>query len=165
MVCRHMQKNHQFCWSGEHYVPTVLAYWHMENETTCGGSVTWKDWEHGHAGHPTEFLAENITSGLIDKARSDPYHECKAEAAIRLTGSQFVLASAVQTDLCSVQDSWRDKLLGPSCPLFARKFKSHAAPAVYSLLSNCTNQLSIIGCEYSQPMTSQYHRALTHTRM
>lgn len=53
----------------------------------------------------------------------------------RLTREMFVRAGApASAALCSEESPWSNRLLAPSCPLFARKFSNHTADAVRSLL-------------------------------
>lgn len=60
--------------------------------------------------------------------------EVKKLRLCRLSKEMFVRAGApASTALCSEESPWSNRLLGPSCPLFARKFSNNTADAVRSL--------------------------------
>ena len=73
----------------------------------------------------------------------------------RLVKYMFLEAGAVPSDsYCQDEAPWAPTLLGPHCPLFARKFPETTAPQVsapasvlFPGLTGCT--LSCMGCHYS----------------
>jgi hypothetical protein len=58
----------------------------------------------------------------------------------------FVHAKKVSRDLCLVEDTWMNRVLDWTCPLFARKFKASAASAIEALYSDCKAHLDVLKC-------------------
>ncbi|CAL8469170.1 g8711 [Coccomyxa elongata] len=132
------------CYSDEHYMPVLLAYMGKQDETDCRGSIMNVDWEEGGP-HPITYLPDNVTEATFRQLRKPD--DCDSAAALRLTQEMFVRAGApASAALCSEESPWSNRLLAPSCPLFARKFSNHTGDAVLRLLTDCRNKLGIVAC-------------------
>jgi hypothetical protein len=49
----------------EHYLPTILAYNHLDNETTCSDGFVYHFFHDSAAAHPVTYTADNINAELF----------------------------------------------------------------------------------------------------
>jgi hypothetical protein len=49
----------------EHYLPTILAWKGLENETTCSDGMTYVHWPSAVASHPTTFTGGDINKSFL----------------------------------------------------------------------------------------------------
>ncbi|KAK9907953.1 hypothetical protein WJX75_000484 [Coccomyxa subellipsoidea] len=141
-----LDRNYE-CYSDEHYMPVLLAYAGKQEETDCTGLIMNVDWEEGGP-HPISYHPDNVTEAVLRQLRKPD--DCDSAAALRLTKEMFVQAGApASAALCSEESPWSNRLLAPSCPLFARKFSDATADAVLGLLTDCGARLDIAACRQS----------------
>eukprot|EP00884_Botryococcus_braunii_P000625 jgi/Botrbrau1/10563/Bobra.0343s0011.1 len=129
------------CFSDEHYFASLLAAQGRDNETDCKGFMMNVDWSRGGA-HPRSYSPAAINPELFFRLRL-PEKGCDYPAAIRTSLDQFVHINHLSTELCQERPVAFAGILGPHCPLFARKFPASTAELVASVLANCSNRLRI----------------------
>ena len=61
------QSRWRVCFSDEHYIPTVLARWGLEDETDCAGTLVSGNWSSGE-GHPHSYEPHEVTAQLCAPA-------------------------------------------------------------------------------------------------
>lgn len=76
----------------EHYLPTILAWKGMENETTCSDGFAYVHWPSAIASHPTTFSGSDINRSFL-KALERPID-------IHYTNSQFSQTCSGYEELC-----------------------------------------------------------------
>ncbi|KAK9845205.1 hypothetical protein WJX81_000030 [Elliptochloris bilobata] len=125
------------CYSDEHYFPTLLAINGMEQETDCAGRLTSTDWCHTPDGercrgaaslHPREYFAQDISPALLQRLRAPAGRACDPAAALASAVGGFTNAAALAAGSNCTGGLPQPALLGPHCPLFARKFANDSAP-------------------------------------
>lgn len=52
------------CFLDEHYIPSLLAFHGLDNETDCRGGLVTANWTVPKAKHPKEYTPEEITPQL-----------------------------------------------------------------------------------------------------
>ena len=52
------------CFLDEHYIPSLLAFHGLDNETDCHGGVATANWTMPRAKHPIEYASEQISPKL-----------------------------------------------------------------------------------------------------
>lgn len=79
---------HRFCYSNgsrvcvsdEHFVPSLLASYGLDNETDCRGWSHYTDWKKG-GWHPRSFTAEDLSQEFVQIMRGEPQFGCDMEGA------------------------------------------------------------------------------------
>lgn len=56
----------------EHYLPTILAWHGLDNETTCTDGMTFINWESDIAAHPKQYSAEEVDAKLLTQEMQQP---------------------------------------------------------------------------------------------
>lgn len=154
------------CVSDEHYIPTLLASYHLDDQTDCLGTGTWTDW--GVEGwHPGTFTRDDVNIPLFDRILNGAWPPCDPVIARRtaLELFDFKMSGDGNADLShqcldtsadgksfnrqfkrefgASLDDWITGAgyapLGYECPLFARKFAPDA------LMYTMNSTLSCLG--------------------
>uniref|UniRef100_A0A383VRB6 Uncharacterized protein n=1 Tax=Tetradesmus obliquus TaxID=3088 RepID=A0A383VRB6_TETOB len=85
------------CVSDEHYMPSLLASYGLDNATDCQGAATYVDFSAG-GWHPQSFKAQNITPALVQRMRGGG-HLIEAEPKLAAAAAQQAdAAAALSTD-------------------------------------------------------------------
>eukprot|EP00210_Caulerpa_lentillifera_P002762 g2641.t1 len=136
------------CVSNEHYIPTTLAVYGLEDETDCSGHMTSAIWSPGWS-HPLTYKGESVTPNLIQKLRNIklcdvPGAQASASAFFKTSSNsshchifnnklQMKYSKPIYYKLVK-RTGYRQ--MGYECRLFARKFSSAAlADTLYSSLA------------------------------
>lgn len=165
------------CVSDEHYLPTLLASYGLDDQTDCLGEGTWTNWSSS-GWHPKTFEPEEVSPALIKIIQNKSWPPCDPNSARRTALRLFNLPSPSK-DLKSVQledsclddrvslpdedwisdqarflpDDWTVKEgyipLGYECPLFARKFSSDDVPATINATLSCSGAGLGPWCSYA----------------
>eukprot|EP00879_Flechtneria_rotunda_P017338 GHRR01018162.1.p1 GENE.GHRR01018162.1~~GHRR01018162.1.p1 ORF type:complete len:820 (+),score=269.78 GHRR01018162.1:194-2653(+) len=69
------------CVSDEHYLPSLLASYGLENQTDCQGSTHYADWS-AHGWHPKAFGPSCITRQLVQNMRTGLLSSCAAPVPV-----------------------------------------------------------------------------------
>jgi hypothetical protein len=145
--------NHKWrmCFLDEHYIPSLLAFHGLDNETDCRGGLVTANWTMPKAQHPIEYHSEQIGPKLFKRLRIDVSFgrrldgkSCKARNAIRQGLPSFVRADEASSHSCRGKTRWSQDSLQYKCPLFARKFRNDTAKAVHEALIDCEAGLKIL---------------------
>jgi Core-2/I-Branching enzyme len=54
----------RMCFLDEHYIPSLLAFHGLDNETDCHGGLATANWTMPKAQHPIEYASEQISPKL-----------------------------------------------------------------------------------------------------
>jgi len=54
----------RMCYLDEHYVPSLLAFHGLDNETDCRGGLVTANWTGSAAGHPLEYTSSDVNPQL-----------------------------------------------------------------------------------------------------
>ncbi|CAK0758242.1 hypothetical protein CVIRNUC_002605 [Coccomyxa viridis] len=138
------------CYSDEHYVPTLMAYLGLDNETTCSGNtmhVSWQSSSGKYLGeHPMSYSTKSVTLGVFLWLRQAGNNEllCNEVSTIRSVGAMFVHQKELRYFSCerAAQLTWDASIL-EACPLFSRKFGPRTAHMATDLLTSCEPYLGI----------------------
>ncbi|CAD7701218.1 unnamed protein product [Ostreobium quekettii] len=149
----------QVCIPDEHYIPTLIASYNLENETDCIGRPTYYSMYGGS--HPRQFNAQSVSVPLIRRMQAGDEDACDTRdipearrSALKLftglngTGCARGAASAETLDAPLLNptdvegsDNWvlqsGYRPLGGHCPLFARKFLPGSMNATLAALLSC----------------------------
>lgn len=150
-------KQWRYCYSDEHYLPTLLWLAGRHNETLPGSTgVAATDWSHGGA-HPAEYLPEHVSPTLFkEKLRSahdcgaGPKEQAEIQTAARASFLPLSMRTANRQHLCA---AWRESPLkyqqpmNAACGMTARKFAGASAHAVLAVMLDCGSGLGIIDAE------------------
>lgn len=113
----------RFCVSDEHYVPTLLAMLHVENETYCNGGLTHNFWD-GPYYHPHTYTADEATEETLMNLR-EIGKGCNVNGLGQLAGEVIMYVAAKQgvsgKDRKYMIEQSISSKMAPYCPLFARK--------------------------------------------
>ena len=71
------------CYTDEHYIPTVLARWGLDDETDCAGTLVSGNWSSGE-GHPHSYEPHEVTAQLC--APHPPLQSPKEDLAFYAQG-------------------------------------------------------------------------------
>lgn len=63
------------CVSDEHYIPTLLASYGLDNQTDCFGQATYADWSV-QSWHPRTYWGDEISPALIQKILKQSWPPC-----------------------------------------------------------------------------------------
>lgn len=170
------------CASAEHYLPSLLAMYGLDNETNCdpSGGTAWA-WQPPINGPkdspvPKTFQPGHVTAELFASLRStvrrapDEQHSVEGDAglcdgwaaAAQAAREAFLDAGAVEPDSCAAtlgsaeflrDDPYQGVALSDRCPLLARKFSQHAAKWVHKVYRSCSAGLGVLAC--SQRLTDR----------
>ncbi|KAL4433936.1 hypothetical protein ABPG75_000377 [Micractinium tetrahymenae] len=170
------------CASAEHYLPSLLAMYGLDNETTCdsSGGTAWA-WQPSVGGAkdsstPQTFQPGHVTAELFAGLRStirrapDEQHSAEGDAqlcagwsaAAQAAQEAFIDTAAIEPDSCAatlgstdflLEDPYEGVVLNERCPLLARKFSPHAAKWVHKVYRSCTAGLGVLPC--SQRLTDR----------
>ena len=151
------------CFSDEHYLPTLLHKKGLQEETVPSPlGITVADWSEGNP-HPHEYIADEVTSDTFTtrlRNNSDCpsvgwQHLAVQEGARKNFISIENVLGAQRNALCSASaassgdSSGTNGIAGPSlpsgCSLLARKFPLASVDAVFSLFSDCSSGLMLVG--------------------
>lgn len=165
------------CVSDEHYLPTLLASYGLDDQTDCLGEGTWTNWSSS-GWHPKTFEAEEVSPSLIKIIQNKSWPPCDPNSARRTALRLFNLPNPTN-DLKSVKledsclddrvslpdedwisdqarflpDDWTVKEgyipLGYECPLFARKFSADDVPATINATLSCSGAGLGPWCSYA----------------
>eukprot|EP00884_Botryococcus_braunii_P021938 jgi/Botrbrau1/8428/Bobra.0237s0047.1 len=138
------------CVSDEHYIPTLLAYLGVDNETDCLGCLVSTRWsgKKGKTNHPYSYRPSEITPSRIKSLRERPdwvgkdEPECDSASAIQSASAAFVSTKDLDRKGHHVLPMY-DRPLPPYCTLFARKFPKESTNQVFNLLRSCRAGLNI----------------------
>lgn len=153
------------CYSDEHYPATLFAMLAADNETDCQGQLTDVDWKHVKSSdpHPYEYRKHEISPDLFRKLRRTSRPGCHmgnerlslkaletfvswpdASAADSLcnTEIQHILDDAISNDQSN--GIYDNPVLGPECPLLARKFLGDTAEIVMKAMLECNDGIDIL---------------------
>jgi len=152
------------CVSDEHYFPTLLASYGLDDETDCLGEGTWTNWT-AFGWHPKTFEPEEISPTLLRITMNRGWPPCDPLSARRTALRLFDVDDAVEENVnCSkkcmderlevmtkewaseqadaMPDDWTMKggyvPLGYECPIFARKFPADAIPETLNATLSCS---------------------------
>jgi len=151
------------CVSDEHYLPTLLASYGLDDQTDCLGEGTWTNWSSS-GWHPKTFEPEEVSPALLRIIQNKDWPPCDPnparKTALKLfdlpqeTESVHLEKSCLDEDLSLPSEDWTAHLaqassedwtvkegyipLGYECPLFARKFSPEALPATINATLSCS---------------------------
>lgn len=98
----------------EHYVPSLLASFKLDDETTCSDGFSYVHWSSNRATHPDMYLGDNVDANFIKRIRS--------------TSSD---SSTFFNDKCSGVEG--------VCHFTGRKFAGTARTALFDVMSTLFN--------------------------
>lgn len=152
------------CVSDEHYIPTLLASYGLDDQTDCLGTGTWTDWSQ-QGWHPGTFTKENTTTALFERILNGGWPPCDPVKARRSAlelfdfqnggqGTAELSKECIESDdgkpservfsgagMNAASDDWVSRggyiPLGYECPLFARKFSAGALPHTVNVTLSC----------------------------
>mmetsp|Transcript_16470 Transcript_16470/g.49327 ORF Transcript_16470/g.49327 Transcript_16470/m.49327 type:complete len:505 (+) Transcript_16470:419-1933(+) len=146
-----INKKWRICYLDEHYIPSLLAFHGLDDETDCRGGLVTANWTLPGAKHPLEYQPRQVKPALFKRLRADVYFgkrldwgACKAEDAIKRGLGSFARADEVNSRSCRSKSRWSQRNLKYKCPLFARKFRNDTARAVHDALIDCEAGLKIL---------------------
>eukprot|EP00210_Caulerpa_lentillifera_P002765 g2643.t2 len=139
------------CVSDEHYIPTTLAVYGLDNETDCIGKVTSSNWYQARS-HPVTYGEKSVTPMLIQKLQSgESCNVARAQSSASVffklssnssshcflfNQSQMNYSAPIDTDDWVVKSGY--KQMGYDCRLFARKFPSSVVKKTLRAALACT---------------------------
>ncbi|CAD7701216.1 unnamed protein product [Ostreobium quekettii] len=144
------------CFVDEHYIPTLISSYGLDNETDCIGRPTYADMYGGQ--HPRRILPKQVNTTLVKKMQGASESFCdvpraRVSALKLLTGlnttgcargpEEAVIADAPQLNQREMEqsDNWvvqrGYRPLSYRCPLFGRKFVPQALKATLRALLSC----------------------------
>ncbi|GMH35666.1 hypothetical protein BSKO_03534 [Bryopsis sp. KO-2023] len=164
------------CVSDEHYIPTLLASYNLDDQTDCLGTGTWTDWSQ-QGWHPGTFTKDNVTTGLFERILNGAWPPCDPVLARRSALELFDFentggGSAELSQECmetgndgkpidrkftgsgtAASDDWVSRggyiPLGYECPLFARKFSENALEHTVNATLSCVGGSQAPWCRES----------------
>lgn len=124
------------CYSDEHYIPTLFSFLGLDNETDCAGELTDRDWSRVKStdAHPYAYQPSEIDMDLLLELRHPEREGCRVVLDNLQADKYFVTAKDVSdinsSTLCEASKMNKKDLLGPLCPLLARKFLENTVDVV-----------------------------------
>lgn len=68
MTTFHARRRWRLCYLDEHYIPSLLAFHGLDDETDCRGALVTANWTVPDAKHPLEYEPREIQSALCAAA-------------------------------------------------------------------------------------------------
>ncbi|CAD7696935.1 unnamed protein product [Ostreobium quekettii] len=146
----------KFCVSDEHYIPTLLASYGLEDQTDCRGSSTRVQWS-GDTYHPKTFHPKEVTPDLIRSIQCGWQLQCEWGPALQSSAALFEGVHSAGclsggSPMCDSAEAWDEAsdggepswvadhgyvALNYSCHLFARKFPPSAVNETLRAALSC----------------------------
>eukprot|EP01025_Chloroclados_australasicus_P061176 TRINITY_DN799_c0_g1_i1.p1 TRINITY_DN799_c0_g1~~TRINITY_DN799_c0_g1_i1.p1 ORF type:complete len:501 (+),score=28.27 TRINITY_DN799_c0_g1_i1:147-1649(+) len=124
------------CIGDESYTPTLLAAYHLQNETDCMGFSTRADWSE-KTWHPREFESHDISTKLLMRLR---HKNCYVGSLDSQFGLLFRMQDKDPQDEIELGFTpiWQDfRPIDYRCSLFARKFKQRTVDMLLQIADDC----------------------------
>jgi hypothetical protein len=128
-----------YCIADEHYIASLFASYHLDNQTLCIQDSHYQDWSRKPGTHPHTFRPEEINASLLPVLRR---HECGSMLLKSLDSALDIIAAPSHEQPLTEQYVAKS----PECPLFARKFSNDSQQLILDVVSQCANASSPFLC-------------------